>query len=288
MVRTRFQGAAAAELTKLALDGSGGRVRPGGGADYPGNGKQAIVAGVHGVGELRHGYVHHGDLIEAGVADIGDHADHLAGRFVQPGPHVAADGDEVADGIGFYFRPIPLVHGPVDEHDSGGELAVLFGEEATAQQADAEHVEVAWRNAVPRGHAVIAAEHGLIVAVNGEGHHHARLERNGAGSGGCGDAGNGEQALVRPAHEFGDMRGGFKLGTGERHTHGEDILLVEAAVGGPHGDEGADQEPGGGEQNQGKRHFRDDQRGAAVFLRKPMPDCDALSFMSVLTSAREA
>ena len=105
------------------------------------------------------------------------------------------------------------------------------------------------------------------VAVEGEGNLHvAAREREGEGVSGFLNAGKGGEAGLELLGELKEM--GVLEAFG-RHTdaEGEEVLRVEAGIGGEEFGEGAKEEAGGDEEDEAEGGFADDEGGVKAVLR---------------------
>ena len=94
----------------------------------------------------------------------------------------------------------------------------------------------------------------------------AAFEREAAGGGGGFDTGNGVEALSAFEGELGDGGSFLKAIAGEGHLHGEDVVGIEAGIDVAERDEGADEQRGADEEDEGEGDFADDQQGAHLAL----------------------
>ena len=256
----------AAGLAELIGDGGDVLVGIAVGADQPHHRADVGVEGCHAVGDLGAGNDHErmGIVVEATVAAVGDDADDLAGGLSELGADAFANEELLANGI--VFRPVFFLHGLVDENDARGGTGVLLGEVPAAQDGYVEDSEVAWGSAHPAGAAVPWRFGCGGAADDVEGQAVAAFERKAAGEGGDFDAGNGIEALASVVGDLGDAGGLFELVAGEGHFEGEDVAGIKAGVDLAQSNEGADEERGSDEDDQGERDFADDQQGAGLVL----------------------
>ena len=207
------------------------------------------IPGVQRIRHLRDRHVHHRFAVQSGIPDVRHHADNLPWSVLQSWPHALADDDEISYGVGVHLLPVLLQHGAVDQHHSGRLLVIVIVKQASSKQADSKRIEVAGRYAAPSGNAVITSPM-LAVLIDRERHSQTRRKRKSARTCDCRYTRDAFDSTLRASHEFGDLRGFFKLRTRERHLQCEDVLLVESATDRPRSHEAPDEKAGTHQQHQ--------------------------------------
>ena len=247
------------------------------GAHYPAQGYDARVQLGHSVGDLRvrHDHQRTGIAAESAIVGVGDHADNLPRGLFKLRPHRMPDHDLLADRI--FLGEELLGQRFVDEGDTRRSGRVLIGEFAAAQDGDSEQLVVVGRGAHP---SRLPADPWTDRPAVHDGERETELTLDGeaAGKGRFFDAGNGVEPLSAVVRELGHSGRLFEARAGQRHLHGDDVVGVEAGIDGVQGDEGADQQRGTNEQDDGQRDFADDQWGTDV----PVADAGAGAVAAVL------
>ena len=103
-------------------------------------------------------------------------------------------------------------------------------------------------------------------AVDDEGKVDSALDRQGDSGGGELHSGKRFDALQHLTDHVLALGRGIVLAAGQRGLHGENVVRVEAGLRGTQSEEGADHKRRASEQDDGQRHFADDQQAADAIL----------------------
>ena len=180
-------------------------------------------------------------------------ADDLALRLFELGSVSFPEQNALPDRIA--FRPKLPGQSLINDCDAGSRGVVPMAEDAAADNRNFENVELVWRHSDPAAPVVAAA--GWCPANNVEWHAESTFQRQSVTGA---RAQHGRQSLDplngildEPVHTRRLLEARF----GQLHSHGEDVMRIEAGIYRAQGHKAADQQCRADQQHQRERHLAD-------------------------------